>query len=296
MLEFRKITLEDQTWISKLLKLSDFMGAEYSFANNMAWCRLSDSSITRYKDFYIVLMPHDDTFMYTFPAGQGDYVEVINLLREYSKAHGKKCAIFGVVEPWLSWFQEHFDGEYHCQHLEDSSDYIYLAQDLIDLKGRKYHSKRNHLKKVDAYPWTYEKLSKKDFEECITFSANLYNSKDGYTDHSAVVEQYAIDTFFKYFEQFNLMGIAIRVDGKLVAYSIGEKLNSNTVVVHIEKADTSYDGMYVLINNLFAKEFCNTPDVVYINREEDLGIEGIRKAKLSYRPVFKVEKHLIEFV
>jgi hypothetical protein len=111
-----------------------------------------------------------------------------------------------------------------------------------------------------------------------------------------VVEQYAIDTFFKYFEQFNLMGIAIRVDGKLVAYSIGEKLNSNTVVVHIEKADTSYDGMYVLINNLFAKEFCNAPDVVYINREEDLGIEGIRKAKLSYRPVFKVEKHLIEFV
>jgi hypothetical protein len=109
------------------------------------------------------------------------------------------------------------------------------------------------------------------------------------------VEQYAIDTFFKYYREFNLMGGGIRIDGELVAFTIGERLNSNTVVVHIEKADTSYEGLYVLINNQFVRHFCDPNVVKYINREEDLGIEGLRKAKRSYHPVFQVEKHLVEF-
>ena len=296
MLEFKKITIEDKSWITNLLKFSDFMGAEYSFSNNMAWQRLSDSLITRYKDFYTVLMPENDTFMFTYPAGQGDYVEIINLLREYSKVNGKKCAIFGVTKESLPLFESSFKGEFQCHYLEDSSDYVYSATDLINLKGRKYHSKRNHLKKMERYNWTYNRLSKKDFEDCIKFSTDLYNQKGDFNNHSAIVEQYAIDTFFRYFDEFNLMGITIRIDERLVAFSIGEKLNSNTVVVHIEKADTSFNGLYVLVNNLFAKEFCNSPDIKYINREEDLGIEGIRKAKQSYHPVFRIEKHLIEFI
>lgn len=295
MLTFKKIDISDKDWICKLLNISNFMGAEYSFANNMAWHRLSNSLITHYKDFYTVLMPENDTFMFTFPAGTGDYLEIINLLREYSKMHNKKCSIFGVTKEYISFFEQNFQGEYSITYLDDSSDYIYLAKDLINLKGKKYHSKRNHLKKMDNYNWSFSELTEKDFEDCIVFSTNMYNQKDGYIDHSAIVEQYAIDTFFKYYKQFNLMGGTIRIDGKLVAFTIGERLNSNTVVVHIEKADTKYNGLYVLINNQFVKRFCDSADIVYINREEDLGIEGLRKAKKSYHPVFKVEKYLIEF-
>lgn len=295
MLSFRKIDISDKGWICELLSKSDFMGAEYSFANNMAWQRLSDSLITRYKDFYTVLMPDDDSYTFTFPAGVGNYAEMINLLREYSKAHGKACNIFGVTKEYLPFFEENFKGQYSVEYLDDSSDYIYLAKDLIELKGRKYHSKRNHLKKMDKYSWSFSELSPKDFEECILFSANLYNQKDGYTDHSAIVEQYAIDTFFRYYETLNLMGGVVRIDGKIVAFTIGERLNSNTVVVHIEKADTSFEGLYVLINNQFVKRFCGSASVTYVNREEDLGIEGLRKAKRSYNPVFQVDKHLIEF-
>lgn len=296
MLDFRKISIEDKEWISQLLKKSNFMGAEYSFANNMAWSRLSNSLITRYKNFYTVLMPESDMYTFTFPAGSGDYIEFFNILREYSKLHNKKCAIFGVTKENLALFKENFSNQYSCEYLDDSSDYIYLASDLINLSGKKYHGKRNHLKKMDNYNWTYNRLSKKDFDDCILFSTNIYNQKQGFNNHSAMVEQYAIDTFFKYYDIFNLMGITIRIDGKLVAFSIGEKLNSNTVVVHIEKADTSYEGLYVLINNLFVKEFCNSNDIIYVNREEDLGIEGIRKAKQSYHPIFKLEKYLVKFV
>lgn len=296
MLDFRKISIEDKEWISQLLKKSNFMGAEYSFANNMAWSRLSNSLITRYKNFYTVLMPENDIYTFTFPAGSGDYIEFFNLLREYSKLHNKECAIFGVTKENLALFEENYSNRYSCEYLDDSSDYIYLAKDLINLSGKKYHGKRNHLKKMDNYNWTYDRLSKKDFDDCILFSTNIYNQKQGFNNHSAIVEQYAIDTFFKYYDIFNLMGITIRIDGKLVAFSIGEKLNSNTVVVHIEKANTSYEGLYVLINNLFVKEFCNSNDIIYVNREEDLGIEGIRKAKQSYHPIFKLEKYLVKFM
>jgi hypothetical protein len=95
MLTFRKIDVSDREWVCELLAESNYMGAEYSFANNMAWQRLSDSLITRYEDFYTVLMPEGDTYTYTFPAGHGDYVEAIHQLREYAEANGKKCSIFG---------------------------------------------------------------------------------------------------------------------------------------------------------------------------------------------------------
>lgn len=295
MLTFKKIDISDKDWICKLLKISNFMGAEYSFANNIAWRRLSNSLITHYKDFYTILMPENDAFIFTFPAGFGDYVEFINLLREYSKLHDKKCNIFGVTKEYIPLFEDNFKGEYSITYLPDSSDYIYLAKDLINLNGKKYHSKRNHLKKMDNYRWSFNELTEKDFNECILLSANMYNQSNAYVDHSAIVEQYAIDTFFKHYKEFNLMGGAIRIDDKLVAFTIGERLNSNTVVVHIEKADKSYEGLYALINNQFVKRFCNSNSIKYVNREEDLGIDGLRKAKKSYHPAFQVEKHLIEF-
>jgi len=296
MFSFKKIDISDKDWICDLLSKSDFIGAEYSFANNMAWQRLSNSLITRYKDFYILLMPSDKCYTFTFPAGVGNYLEVINLLRKYSKANNKVCRFFGVTEKYLSLFQDNFSNEYTSTYLDDSSDYTYLASDLINLKGKKFHNKRNHLKKMDQYNWTFHKMTEKDFDECILLSTNIYNQKNNYDDHSAIVEQYAIDTFFKYFKELNLMGGIVRIDGKLAAFSIGERLNSNTVVVHIEKADTSYDGIYVLINNQFSKMFCNTPDIKYINREEDLGLDGLRNAKRSYNPIFQVDKYLIQFL
>lgn len=295
MLEFRRLDVSDRDWVCDLLSRSDYMGAEYSFANNLAWQRLSDSLVTRYGDLYTVLMPDEDSYTYTFPAGSGDRVELIDLLREYSSAHGRRCSVFGVTEEQLPLFESHYAGEYTVRYLSDSSDYVYLASDLAELKGRKYHGKRNHLKKVDAYAWRFDELQESDFDECILLSAESYVRKGGYTDHSARVEQYAIDTFFRYYRELHLVGGAVRIDGRLVAYSVGERLNSNTVVVHLEKADASYEGLYALVNQQFVRRFCSSPDVLYVNREEDLGIEGLRKAKRSYHPVFQVEKHLVEF-
>ena len=293
MLEFRDIEISDRDWINSLLEQSDFMGCEYSFANNMAWRRLSDSKITRYKDFYIISAKHKDSFSATFPAGSGDYHDVISRLREYAGSIGMPLVITGVTEKTLPVFEREFPGEYTADCDPDNSDYIYLAKDLSELKGRKFHQKRNHLARFQQYNWEYSPLTCKDFDECIAFSAMTYNNKNGYDDHSSIVEQFAIHTFFSYFDELGLMGGVIRIDGKVCAFTIGERLNSNTVCVHIEKGNTDYQGIYAAINNEFVKRSCE--NVMYVNREEDLVIEGLRKAKRSYNPVFLLEKYNISF-
>lgn len=293
MLKFRKINIKDGKWIKKLLGKSDFMACEYSFANNIAWERLNDSQICRYKDFYIVGFVRDGVGSFSFPAGDGDYYDVINQLREYSRNLGATTEINFVPNNKLEFLNEIFSNEFSVVKSADSSDYIYNASDLIELKGKKYNKKRNHLNKFQRYSWEFSPITSKDFDECIEFSARTYNSQKGYNSHSSVAEQYAIHTFFKYFKELDLEGGILRVDGELVAFTLGERLNSNTFCVHIEKANTEYLGVYAAINNEFAKYAAK--DFKYINREEDLGIEGLRKAKRSYYPVFMLEKNTLKF-
>lgn len=293
MLEFRQIDISDKQWINDLLKKSDFMGCEYSFANNMAWRRLSNSTISRYKDFYIIKAEDDKNTYFCFPAGSGDYRELFDSLREYAENCGKAAVITGVTERGVKTLEDIYGDSIQIKKSEDSGDYIYLADDLINLKGKKFHKKRNHLAKINNYNWEFHPMSEEFFDECIELSAVSYNDKMGYDDSSSVVEQFAIHTYFTYFKELELKGGVITIDGKVKAFTIGEPLNSDTFCVHIEKADASVDGLYPAINNEFVKYAAC--DFKYVNREEDLGIEGLRQAKKSYNPVFILEKYMVIF-
>ncbi|MGN0621746.1 MAG: DUF2156 domain-containing protein [Porcipelethomonas sp.] len=292
MLKFREISISDKIWINELLAKSDFMGCEYSFANNMAWRRLNDSLICRYKDFYIVKSEDDEFVTFTFPSGTGEYRELFEKLGGYARISDKRALISGITSYGIDILKKIYGEKIRFELSEDYSDYIYLAEDLIGLKGRKFHKKRNHLAKINRYNWEFHPMTEKDFDECTAFSAESYNFKNGYDDHSAIVEQYAIYTYFSHFRELDLKGGVITIDGKVKAFTIGEQLNSNTLCVHIEKADPSIDGLYAAINNEFAKYAAG--NLKYINREEDLGIEGLRKAKRSYNPVFILEKYTAE--
>ncbi|MBR4021520.1 MAG: DUF2156 domain-containing protein [Ruminococcus sp.] len=295
MLKFRDIDISDKDWINELLRKSDFMGCEYSFANNMAWRRLYESKITRYKDFYIScsFKTEDDIPSFTFPAGSGDYKDVINQLREFSESIGKPLRLWGVTHKGIDILNEHFENQFSFQLDRDGSDYIYSTEKLIELKGKKYHKKRNHLARFNEYEWEYSPITEKDFDDCIFFCTHTYNEKNAAETHSGIAEQFAINTYFNHFSELGLEGGIIRINGEIKALTIGEKLNSNTFCTHIEKADSSYQGIYVAICNEFAKSAAYGCE--YINREEDLGIEGLRRSKLSYYPEFILEKHEVIF-
>ena len=295
MLEFREINISDKIRINNSLSKSDFMGCEYSFANNLAWRRLNNSLVSFYKDFYICASFGDGTTppCYIFPAGNGDYREVITELRRNSENLGFPLTMFGFTDKTLPLLEEFFPGQYTAELDRDSSDYIYLRSDLIELAGKKYHAKRNHLSRFNDIKYEYSSINESDFDDCILFATEHYNASDK-SDHSILAEQFAINSFFNYYTELDLKGGIVRIDGKICAMTIGEHLNSDTFCVHIEKADTSYNGIYAGINNLFVRSDA-TKGHLYINREEDLGIEGLRKAKLSYYPAFILNKYYVVF-
>ena len=296
MLEFRRITLNDRNKVNKALAFSDFRGCEYTFANNLAWCRLADSQICFYKDFYIVCAFGNKDGIPTFilPAGSGDYREVIREMKLFSERRGNPLRICGVTEKSLEMFNELFHDGFTVQYDRDGSDYIYLRSDLAELKGKKFHQKRNHLAKFNRIESEFAMIDEKDLDDCISFIVSDYNCKIAIeTSHSAVAEQYAVNTYFNNFEELGLKGGIIRINGDIAAVTIGEKLNSDTFCVHIEKADRSFDGIYTGICNKFTNA-CMA-DFTYVNREEDLGIDGLRKSKLSYHPVFLLNKYIVNF-
>ena len=295
MLEFRDIDITDKERICSALRASDFRGCEYSFANNMAWRRLAGSKVAFYKDFYLccAFETDDGAPHFILPAGSGDYADVIGKMKRFSSSLGKPLIISGVTDAALPMINELFGGEFTAEADRGSSDYIYNTSDLIDLPGRKYHAKRNHLARFSETGYTFSLMTENDLDECLIFAVQNYNSKGDADSRSFVAEQFAINTFFSNFFELGLVGGVIRIGGKIAAITIGEKLNSDTFCTHIEKADTSFNGIYAAINNCFARSAA--AGLKYINREEDLDIEGLRKSKLSYHPAFLLTKYTLTF-
>ncbi len=293
MLNFREINIEDKSWISELLQRSNFRGCEYCFANNLAWQRLSGARITRYKDFYLCAsFDNEDSIpSFCFPAGSGDLRAVLLTMQAFAREREKPLRIWNVHPTQLPILEKIFPTTLCIAENRDSWDYVYLREKLANLSGKRYHQKRNFLHRFSQYGASYAPLTEQDFEDCIVFAASLYNDKLS-ENHSGIAEQYAIDTYFRHYSTLGLQGGTLRDrEGELLAFCIGEPLSSDTFCVHIEKANTKYQGVYVAINQGFAQSLGN--NFIYINREEDLGIEGLRKAKLSYHPEFLQEKYCV---
>jgi uncharacterized protein len=170
-------------------------------------------------------------------------------------------------------------------------DYIYLSNELINLAGRKLHGKRNHLNQfLRKYQWEYLPLNSKLALECANLETEWFNLKQS-TDCGLPEEEQAMALVLNNFEKLGVSGGLILVNGRIEAFAVGEELNANTAVIHIEKANTEYDGMFTAINQQFAAN--RWAGYEFINREEDMGLEGLRKAKLSYNPVQVLEKYSV---
>ncbi len=296
-MEFRILQLSDREWAQYALDRSDFMGCEYSFANNLAWRRAADTKCAQFGEFYLCASfdTEDGVPMFYYPAGEGDIREVFSAMAEEALSMNIPLAVVGVTEEKLQFLSQLYEGEFDSSPYEDGFDYIYETADIITLPGKRFHKKKNHLSQFErAYPQAvFSEMTDRDFDDCIAMSALFYNEKHGYTDKSSVAEQFAIHTYFSHFHELGLKGGVLRVDGKLAGFSIGERLSGNTFVTHIEKADVAYKGAYTALTHYFTKHFA--ADFKYINREEDLGLEGLRKAKKSWQPVFLLRKYKCTF-
>lgn len=189
-----------------------------------------------------------------------------------------------------SFAQRHCEG-FRCAPDENDFDYVYLASDLIELKGKKYDGKRNRIRKFEkAHASEYVRLGAADLPACRALFEEWLADK-GENGGAIDAQKGAIQEALLHFKDLGLTGGAIVAEGRIAAFSIGERLNADTAVVHIEIVNPRYEGLAQLMNREFVSH--EWSDCRYINREQDLGVPGLRKAKLSYHPHHMVEKYHI---
>jgi len=291
MLQFRELRLEDRQWVNECLKASDFKGCEYSFANNYVWKDYYGVKYANINGFYCSRSEKDDKYIYTYPAGKGDIKPIIDLLIEDSKENGKEFWLRGMSIEVAEELKKVFPDMFEYITDRDDSDYIYLTEKLITLAGKKLHGKRNHIARfMDNNNWQYENINKENIEECWEMSrdwSKAHSERGNYSND--IADNYAVKETFDNFFELELEGGLIRLDNKVIAFCIGEPLSSDTYVVHIEKAYADIQGAYAMINKQFVIEKCQ--NYKYVNREEDIGVEGLRRAKLSYYPEIIYDKY-----
>ena len=293
-IEWKKIEMEDRMIIESYYEYEQSNCCEFAFANNYLWSPFYDADYAIIKDMLVFRSKFYHTSV-GFPLARSDesknnLQEVMLILEEYFKQENCEFRMHFITEEKFLCLEKLFPGKYQVEFDRDDADYIYEVEKLISLAGKKLHGKRNHINKFrGTYPdWSYETLTKENKQECLDMAQewkkrNLCGEKGGKHTEFCVTTR-AIENF----EELGLKGGVLRANGEIVAFTLGEKLNRDMFVIHIEKAFSDVQGAYPMINQQFLLH--EASEYKYVNREEDTGSEGLRKAKLSYYPVFLLEK------
>ena len=291
MITFKPITIEDKAEIESFTLPYAPANCYLAFANMFCW-QFQFKTAWSVVDGFLVIrfqIGGSDRIGYMQPVGAGDFTPVLRHLEEDILAAGQRLRIIDMTPEGL----EKLRSVGHCQFAFASDrnleDYVYNASDLRDLPGRKYQSKRNHINRFEAeYEYRYEPMTRDHAAECMRLEAEWRKTRSGHTGELSA-EQRAMQRAFAHFDRLGLIGGCIYVGDKLVAFTYGSPINDHTFCVHVEKADTEYDGAFTIINREFVAHL--PEQYTLIDREEDLGIPGLRQAKLSYHPAFLEKKY-----
>lgn len=285
MINFKPIELSDKRAIEACFEGKTYRACDFSFTNLLAW-------IDKFKTVFAI--EHETVFLrfqdtnkqiyYMMPVGKLSLKRAFALIMIDAEENNIPFQMKGISEEMWKQIQNEMPGKFIYVHDRDNDEYIYLSEKLITLKGKKLQSKRNHINrfKADNPDWSYFPLtSQGELDECLVMLNkwdNVHENKDNSIKYDYIATKFMLQNFF----YLDLKGGAIRVNGKIVAFSIGERLTDDTFVVHVEKAFSDINGAYTIINQQFIEH--EASEFTYINREEDMGLDSLRKAKLSYYP------------
>ena len=292
-MQFDSIKLEDKSIFDKIFAERRYENSWFSFTNLFVWRNTYSTQWTRFQDSIVVKYRSEgrEYYLPPFVPSETSFAKMVDGLADEIVSTGTEFSMQGVSAAMLAEIEEKIPGKFASTPLRDRYDYLYRAEDLRELAGRRYHAKRNYVNRFRAEnpDWHYETLNRDFAEECLQV-ASAWCGGRSCEMHAELQHEYeAISEAFLHYEELGLIGGVVRIGGKAEAFTLGEFMNDDTVVVHIEKADPAITGLYPVIN----QEFCRRLEgrVEYVNREEDMGNEGLRKAKESYYPVKLVEKH-----
>ncbi|TKJ36603.1 hypothetical protein CEE36_11425 [candidate division TA06 bacterium B3_TA06] len=290
---FKPIDLEDRDFIHEILWRYQPEISKLCFANLYNWRHHYSVQWCMYEGTLLLLAKSAEGEFYAFPpVAQQSRADAVRMLLTWLRDECKSTN--PRIERADRRLVEELEGspDFSIEPQREHHDYIYLREDLVNLSGRKFHSKKNHLNAfMKNYQFTYAQLDESHVARCLELAEAWCMMRRCSDDMSLISEREAVNEALANFSALKLMGGVILIEGKTQAFSVGELLNKDTAVVHIEKANPGIRGLYAAINQQCAEHAWG--DVAYINREQDLGEEGIRKAKLSYHPHHLVENFII---
>ncbi len=294
-IEFKKIELTDKELISHFFAHHTSRSCERTFTNVYLWARFYDVTFAVVEDSLVFKNESGEGCSFAYPAGEPEHVKcAVDVLAEYSRERDVPFKMYNVTPDNFAYLEQWYPDRFQIEYNEDVADYVYESEKLATLSGKKLHSKRNHINKFKAVyedRWSYEPITKENLEECFQMALKWRNENGCEDDEEKNAEICVTLNSLRLFEELELVGGVLKVDGAIAAFTIGEPICEDTFVVHIEKAFADIDGAYTMINQQFVQHACM--DYKYVNREEDTGAEGLRKAKRSYKPVFMVEKGVV---
>lgn len=294
-LTFKEPTVLDYDFLNSFL--SPFNNQSFSCEANpitlFMWKGLYNQRVAVLDDMlFISLGEKQDIFLLPFA---NDMKRAVDTLKGYADKNGFPLMFLGSEGTRLDTFKEYFKSDFSFEESRDDFEYIYSTEKLKTLSGKKYHSKRNHISAFTrTHNWQYETLSVNNLDEVFEMAnawADYQLTEFGY-DKGVEVENKALKSLLPQMQKLKIKGGCIRVDGKIVAFTFGSPINNKIFNVQVEKALPEFRTAYSLINREFIAN--ELPSFEYVNREDDLGLEGLRKAKLSYQPEILLKKYLIK--
>ncbi len=294
-MNWQTLTLADQAIFRKYEKTATQMVADTIFTNLFIWHLFYQTMWTEaHGCLCLVATPKNAEPFGLPPVGGGDRLAALDLTLEFLK---EKTAqpVFRRVPAELAEQIKASDRPWECSHDRDNDDYIYLKESMATLGGRRMHQKKNHYNffvKNNSYEIT--DLSEDMIPELLAVQENWLLTKERQGALAAAQLNFEMDSvarLLSHLTDFNLFGMAIRIKGRLEGFTVGELMTKEMALVHIEKANYNFRGLFVAL----ASHFCqNLPEsVVYVNREQDLGLPGLRHAKESFKPDHMQVKYVV---
>ncbi len=286
-MKFKKITLDDAETLNSFLRHTEELTCELSFVNLLLWQPLFNNCYC-IEDGILYLKSYDENIVtYSLPFG-----DIKNGMERIAEHCGTPYPdIWAQEGPRFQQFKVLYGEFYDIYESRNEFDYIYNSYDLINLSGKKYHSKRNHISAFSKqFDWHYEDITADNIDAVKNCAEIWYSQSKDRMDEELKNEMLGVSLMLNNMSALDVCGGAIVINNKVVAFTLGSPINQNIYNIHIEKAIAGYETAYTVINREFASH--HAKDYKYINREDDLGIEGLRKSKLSYHPEIILPKYI----
>lgn len=288
---FKSIKLEDKNLLQPIISNIPYQLCNFTFSNMIIWGATYSPAYCMIDGMLCIISQPNEKKYFNFPLGKGNEKQVINQLIVYAGQQGIPFKMINITEEMKTKLEVFYPDKFKFSFSEDYSDYIYNVEDLLYLQGKKYQPKRNHINKFKRlYPdYTYNSMTINDVKDCFDMHKQWAKNHCEHWNKTLENETCATKKALFLFDQLDMKGGVLRVNGKVAAFTLGQPINNYIFDICIEKALPEYEGAYPMINQLFLED--KISQYTFVNREEDLGEEGLRRAKLSYYPVKQIVKY-----